>query len=88
MTIYSCEALKCETTYANDGDICGTDGKNYPNFSSFSCAQKGEYGIRVNLQVKHHGHCDIWKRNKFKIIAMVSIIFEFDFAEKTIIFLF
>lgn len=51
----------CETNYQND-PVCGTDGKDYGNISSLECAQKKEYGKRVNLQFKHMRGCQIWEK--------------------------
>lgn len=65
---------KCESTYEakyyTDG-ICGTDGKSYIGMYEFLCAQKEEYGKRVNLQVKHRWPCFIWEKYGYETHTLV-----------------
>lgn len=54
--------------------VCGTDGQTYKDNGSFQCAQNGEYGKRVNLQVKHEGPCWPWQHHSDHIKYFFVIV--------------
>lgn len=65
----------CWTTYdLYPPLLCGTDGKTYEDNGFFKCAQNGEYGKRVNLQVKHEGPCWPWQNHSDFIISFVKMV--------------
>lgn len=53
-------------------DVCGTDGKTYPNKFHLMCAQHEEYGKRINLQMSHLSKCYPWEEYG---IATSTILF-------------
>ncbi len=57
--------------------VCGSDGKTYKNIHYFWCAQKEQYGIRVNLQLKRRWRCFIWES-----YGIDDMIMENDFPYK------
>lgn len=42
--------------------VCGSDGKTYNNIHYLWCAQKSEYGRKINLQLIHQWRCFIWEK--------------------------
>lgn len=54
--IYNCTYLPQGLVY-----VCGSDSKTYKNIYYLWCEQKEEYGIRVNLHLKHEWKCFIWE---------------------------
>lgn len=55
------DPYKCKYVPKSRAYVCGSDGKNYPNKWHLMCTQKEEYGIRLNLQLEHYGHCFPWE---------------------------
>lgn len=61
---------RCETAYiASPSLVCGTDNKSYSN-SDFNCIAMGEYGVSVNLNIKHYGACSIWDNHREILLAI------------------
>lgn len=54
------ERILCETGYYMS-PVCGSDGETYPNIDVLKCAQKKQYGQRINLQFKREGSCWVFE---------------------------
>lgn len=66
---HSLDLRMCETPYIARGwkFVCGTDNKTY-DFTEFDCISKGEYGVSVNLDIKHKGPCSKWDYYRERLI--------------------
>lgn len=58
------EEINCEIGYYIS-PVCGSDGETYDNYDELKCAQKKQYGQRLNLQYKRNGEC--WAFEKYGV---------------------
>lgn len=58
------EITACETEYYMS-PLCSSDGETYGNEDVLKCAQKKQYGQRINLQFKRDGDC--WAFEKYGV---------------------
>lgn len=60
--------------------VCGSDGKTYTNIHHLWCAQKSEYGRKINLQLIRRWHCFIWEKYGIETTTFLYVSkFRFDY---------